>query len=153
MLLEAFGFTDVYDYVAGKADWLAQDLPVEEEQKSPPMTGDLTRKTETCRLGEKASVVTNRLKRTDERVSVVVDASNVVLGLVNLEMLAEDPDRDIRELMELGPSTFRPDAKPGEPFDYMERNGVDCVVVTRPDGKLIGIVERSMLEQTVTDDN
>jgi rhodanese-related sulfurtransferase len=30
--LELLGFTQVYDYVAGKADWLAHGLPTEGEQ-------------------------------------------------------------------------------------------------------------------------
>ena len=42
--LELLGFTQVYDYVAGKADWLAHGLPTEGEQAQVPRAKDVLRR-------------------------------------------------------------------------------------------------------------
>ena len=42
--LELLGFTQVYDYVAGKADWLAHGLPTEGEQAQIPRAKDVLRR-------------------------------------------------------------------------------------------------------------
>ena len=34
--LEAFGYPEVYDYVAGKSDWMAAGLPTEGNSAHPP---------------------------------------------------------------------------------------------------------------------
>ena len=39
--LELLGFTQVYDDVAGKADWLAHGLPTEGEQAQVPRVKDI----------------------------------------------------------------------------------------------------------------
>ena len=41
--LQTLGFTNVYDYVLGKADWLAHGLPTEGEQADVPRAKDLLR--------------------------------------------------------------------------------------------------------------
>src|SRR5712691_6405763 len=55
--LDSFGFADVYDYTAGKLDWLAAGLPTEGTNAQHPRAGDIARKeAPTCapedRLGE-----------------------------------------------------------------------------------------------------
>src|SRR5205807_473692 len=48
--LDALGFAEVYDYVAGKADWLAHGLPVEGEQADAATAGRAAREeVVTCR--------------------------------------------------------------------------------------------------------
>ena len=42
--LELLGFTQVYDYVLGKADWLAYGLPTEGEQAQVLRAKDLLRR-------------------------------------------------------------------------------------------------------------
>ena len=57
-----FGFTQVYDYVDGKLDWLAAGLPIEGANAERPRAGDvaradvLTRAGWTSRSGRSASV-------------------------------------------------------------------------------------------------
>jgi len=49
--LESMGFAEVYDYVAGKADWGAPCLPL--EVTAAPRVGELARRhVPTCRLDE-----------------------------------------------------------------------------------------------------
>ncbi|MEV1082879.1 rhodanese-like domain-containing protein [Streptomyces sp. NPDC050211] len=39
--LEQLGFRQVYDYVPGKADWLAAGLPREGQEAATPLAGDV----------------------------------------------------------------------------------------------------------------
>ena len=51
--LESFGFTDVYDYAAGKLDWLAAGLPTEGTNAERPRAADVARRdVPTCHLEE-----------------------------------------------------------------------------------------------------
>jgi hypothetical protein len=51
--LDTLGFTEVYDYVPGKADWRAHGLPVEGEHADLPTAGSLARDDAiTCRLND-----------------------------------------------------------------------------------------------------
>ena len=42
--LESLGFGDVYDYVAGKLDWMAAGLPTDGTNAQHPRAGDVARK-------------------------------------------------------------------------------------------------------------
>jgi hypothetical protein len=42
--LELLGFTQVYDYVLGKADWLAHGLPTKGERAQLPRAKDVLRR-------------------------------------------------------------------------------------------------------------
>ena len=68
--LERLGFTEVYDYAAGKVDWMAAGLPTEGNGTHPPRV--LERNVE-------------RLRRVLERalqIAVVVQVPDEVLGSV-----------------------------------------------------------------------
>ncbi|MEE9248155.1 MAG: rhodanese-like domain-containing protein, partial [Dehalococcoidia bacterium] len=50
--LETLGFTKVYDYVAGKSDWLAAALPSKGTLANLPRAGDAVRGDDVvCHLG------------------------------------------------------------------------------------------------------
>ena len=149
MLLEAFGFEEIYDYLAGKADWLASDLPAEATTVTRPMTGDLTRFAETCGLSEQAGAVAERLRDASQAVGIVVHSADIVVGQVELYQLERHQDRHIEDLMELGPKTFRPDTDPEAPLSFMKQHHTDQAIVTRPDGALLGLIERSAIEQVI----
>jgi CBS domain-containing protein len=48
--------------------------------------------------------------------------------------------------MELGPSTFRPDATLDQPLAYMRRRSRSGVLVTLSDGRLVGFLTRADAE-------
>ncbi|MGH2689826.1 MAG: hypothetical protein ACRDKW_13630, partial [Actinomycetota bacterium] len=61
--LESLGFGDVYDYAAGKLDWLAAGLPSEGMNASRPRAGDVARDdVPTCRLDERLGDVRERTR-------------------------------------------------------------------------------------------
>jgi hypothetical protein len=85
--LEMFGFTRVYDYVAGKNDWTAAMLPVEGNGELPPRASDaLSRDVRTCRPEDRIDAL-----RAGGRCVVTSDAG-VVLGLLTSEDLRAPAD-------------------------------------------------------------
>jgi CBS-domain-containing membrane protein len=48
--------------------------------------------------------------------------------------------------MEAGPSTIRPDRPLAELAERLRRCGLHTVIVTAPDGKLLGVVQRADME-------
>ncbi|MEW6473838.1 MAG: CBS domain-containing protein [Actinomycetota bacterium] len=137
--LESLGFTDVYDYVAGKADWMAAGLPTEGAQAGAPRItavarGDVPR----CRLDEPIGKVGNRIGEWD--VCVVVNDRDVVLGMVRAEALSLDADQSVESVMQEGPPTYRPNLGLAELAGHLRQRALPRVLVTRSDGTLIGLV-------------
>ena len=61
--LESLGFTQVYDYVAGKLDWLAAGLTSEGSNAQQPRAGDVARSdVPTCRLQERLGEVAEQVR-------------------------------------------------------------------------------------------
>src|SRR5919197_2007602 len=107
--LESFGFTEVYDYVDGKLDWLAAGCPTEGTNAQRPRAGDVARKdAPTCKLDETVGEARKRARDAGFDAAVVVNEEKVVLGLLRSKDLDSDPDRRIEQAMRPGPSTFRP---------------------------------------------
>ena len=60
--LEGMGFSRVYDYVPGKADWSASGLPTEGTRAGTPTIGEAARRdVPTCAPAEKVGAVRERL--------------------------------------------------------------------------------------------
>jgi hypothetical protein len=71
--LELLGFTQVYDYVAGKADWLAHGLPTEGEQAQIPRAKDVLRRDAvTARPEEPVGLVAARVAGSPYGFALVV---------------------------------------------------------------------------------
>jgi hypothetical protein len=99
----------VFDYVAGKLDWLAAGLPAEGTNAQRPRAGDVARKdVPTCHLAERVGDVAERVAAGGWDACVVVNQERVVLGLLRAKELQSDPDLRVEEAMRPGPSTFRP---------------------------------------------
>lgn len=144
--LETLGFTEVYDYVAGKTDWAANSLPCEGRDADEPRIGTLAdRDVPTCALAETVGDVTERTG--DHGVAVVVDEGGVVLGLVGREALEGDPGKRVEDVMHEGPSTYRPDVPFDEMVGEIGKHVLSRVLVTNADGTLFGVVAPSDVER------
>ncbi|CAN5323282.1 hypothetical protein BH23CHL1_BH23CHL1_11920 [soil metagenome] len=147
--LESLGFDSVYDYVAGKADWLANGMPVEGEEADIVRAGGLVREdVPTTRIDEPLPAVEARIQTSGWDVGVVIDDDNRVLGLLHVRQTAEN-NETAEGVMEEGPSTFRPDASPEQLLDYLQQNDGTTVLVTTNRGRLIGAVRKEDLERTI----
>lgn len=135
----------VFDYVAGKLDWLSFALPVEGELANSATIGRLARQdVPTCHPTEKAGEVRQRLQGTGWRVCVVINDARVVLGLVPNEPQQEDVTVD--RIMESGPTTFRPYLTVEQLGDYRRRKNIETVLVTTSDGRLVGALSEEDLQ-------
>jgi Mg/Co/Ni transporter MgtE len=141
--LESLGFEEVYDYAAGKLDWLASGLPTEGSNASRPRAGDVARRdVPTCRLDERVGEVRERTRAGGWDACVVVNRHRVVLGLLRSKELEGPAGARIEEAMRPGPSTFRPHIGIDEMAAYMTERHLENAPVTSSDGRLIGLLYR-----------
>ena len=137
--LETLGFTKVYDYVAGKTDWLAAALPSEGRSANESVAADIVRGDDiVCHLGERLGDSVDRVRAAGKDVCIVVNDHHVVLGRVRGGALAGDPNAMIEDVMQSGPSTIRPDTPLETVVKTLRDGNVNSTLVTDPEGRLIG---------------
>jgi len=142
--LESLGFSEVYEYKAGKSDWMAAGLPTEGTNAQHPRAGQVARKdVPTAGLNERLGDVSARVQAAGWDAVVVVDDDRVVLGLLRSKELTKDPDLRMEQAMRPGPSTFRPDVLITKMAANMEEHKLESSPITTSDGKLVGLLLRS----------
>jgi CBS domain len=142
--LETLGFREVFEYKAGKHDWLAAGLPTEGENSRCPRAGEASRKDAVvCGLNDRLGDVRDRTAKSGLEAAVVVDGEQVVLGLLRSKQLGMDPGLAVEHAMRPGTSTFRPYVSMKEMADYMVEHSLENVPITTSDGKLIGVLLKS----------
>jgi CBS domain-containing protein len=141
--LESIGFTEVYDYAPGAADWFAYGLAMEGAQAALPRVGQLARQdVPRCGLSEGIGDVRERVQAAGWNVCAVVNEESVVLGLLRERALAAAPEMSTEQVMQSGPATYRPDALVADVVKAMETSDVQGVLVTLSDGRLVGWLRR-----------
>ena len=139
--LESLGFEQVYDYVAGKADWGAMRLPL--EGTAGPWVGVLADPAvPTCRLDEPLAEVSGRVRASGFDTCIVVNEQRVVLGRLGRQALAANDGRSVEEAMTAGPGTVRPDLPVATAARRMQERNLTSLLVTRSDGTLVGLLRR-----------
>jgi CBS domain-containing protein len=139
--LESLGFLPVYRYTAGKLDWFAFGMPMEGELAAFPKAIDVVRRdVPTCHLTDRVGEVYECCQAMGWKVCLVVNESSAVLGRLWREAWEADPGTPVEEIMENGPTTFRPDNFLEPLVKRMQDKKVGSVIPTNPDGVLIGIL-------------
>ena len=139
--LESIGFTRVYDYVAGKADWGSAGLPLEGEDPSEHRAGAYARTdVPTCRLDERLRDVQRRAKERGWDDCFVVNENQVVLGRLGRTALRSRADSSAEEAMTPGPRTIRPSARLDAMVTRMRDQNLTSLPVTTSDGRRIGVL-------------
>ena len=137
-ILESIGFYEVYRYAAGKADWLAAGHETEgAEEKKLRVRHMIHKNIPTCRLRERLQDVKSR-RRPNQDNCVVVNESNIVLGVIQGQGWEANPDAWIADIMEPAPQTIRPDLEPKDAQKILRGYEAAMVLVTTSDGELIG---------------
>jgi predicted transcriptional regulator len=150
--LASIGFKQVYRYRAGKADWQAYGLPVEGSETGELRAGDLASlDVPTCRLSDTIDQIKERLDGTGWEACVVVNAEQVVLGLIRVEDLEADAWLSAEEIMDPAPRTYRLNKSLGDVIRYMDKQNIGSVLVTNPEGKLFGLLTRDRSAQARTE--
>ena len=145
--LQTLGFDQVYRYADGKTDWAASGLPIEGEHAQVPRLLDIAeRDVPTCRLSDSLAEVRAR----DGRLCVVTDEHGVILGQLTESRLRSDGGGSVEEVMEPGPASYRPNVSLEELWSRLEQHPrVQHVLVSTPEGELLGVVWRKDLEEVV----
>ncbi|MGH9114000.1 MAG: CBS domain-containing protein [Acidimicrobiales bacterium] len=129
--LERLGF-DVYDYAAGKVDWLAAGLLTVQAHPLPRRALDQAdRDPPTCSPD-------TPVEDLDTPSALVVNEARVVLGRVRAD--GHPPSGRAEDVMEPGPTTVRAH----EPLDpllaRMQQRNAREIVVTTSEGRLLGVL-------------
>lgn len=131
----------MYDYAAGKLDWMAAGLPVEGTNAGLPRAGDLARKdAPTCLLHENLGAVRDRVHALGWDTVVVVNEERIVFGLLRAKELSLDGDQPIAKAMRPGSSTFRPYVPATEMAHAMAEHKLESSPITTSDGRLVGLL-------------
>jgi Mg/Co/Ni transporter MgtE len=139
--LESLGFGEVYEYVAGKLDWMAAGLRTEGTNAARPRAGEVSRKdVPTAGLAERLGDVRERVRTAGWDAVVVINNQRVVLGLLRSEDLDKDPDLTMEQAMRPGPSTFRPHVAIREMAEHMTEHQLENSPITTSDGRLVGLL-------------
>ncbi len=146
--LETLGFSQVYEYKPGKSDWRAAGLPLE-----GPLAAELTalavvrRDVPTAHIGERVEEVQTRVQAAGWKLCLVVNGQNQVLGRLRGDHWNADPNAPVEDVMEEGPTTFRASKGLATLVERMQRQQVGSVLITDPEGVLIGVLYRQDAER------
>jgi len=148
--LESLGFTHVYDYVAGKADWGSFGLPIEGRRHSGTRVGAwLDTDVATCTLQESLRDVCDRARAAGCDTCFVVNEQRIVLGRLGRAALAQADDTTVEAAMTAGPSTVRPSLDLDKAVERMRAQNLTGLPVTRSDGVLLGLLRRDDAERAL----
>jgi CBS domain-containing protein len=146
--LEGLGFTQVYDYVAGKADWASFGLPIEGIWDSGTRVGAHARvDVPTCSPDDRLPEVRERVRAAGWDTCFVTDRRGVLLGRLSRRALTADVDVSVEQAMTLGPSTVRPSLELDKGVERMRNQSLTSLPVTRSDGVLIGVIRAEDAER------
>ena len=126
------------DYTAGKADWLAADLPF---KGSARLAGMFTRRgVATAAERTPAAEALRLLDAQGFGPVLVLNEAGVVMGAAYRDRLASAPgEAGTGSVMRFGVSTVRPSEDAEALAHRMGHAEVTRVVVTRSDGTLVGL--------------
>lgn len=137
---EQLGFTDVYDFVLGKAHWLASGRPTVRSEPIDRVGDHLV--TDVAMVDITADVAEARQALSDhggDRV-VVVNPQQIVLGVARPAALeAVTAKTAISDVMRVGPTTIRPDEDTAGVQKRMNGRKVRALIVTATTGRFLGL--------------
>ena len=148
--LETLGFSQVFDYVAGKVDWGAAGFRYEGTQAEEPIAADAADpEVPACALDEDLDAVRKRVRGSRFETCIVINDERVVLGRLGRTAISSNEPVSVEQAMSEGPSTIRPSLLIRELVDRMARSNQNTALVTTLDGRLVGLVLREQAEQVL----
>jgi CBS domain-containing protein len=150
--LETMGFTDVYDFVDGKVEWISHGLPMEGDGPHCAVAGVVADRDAVlaCRIGDSVADVARALDAVPHDYCVVLNDHDIVLGRMRKKNVQGSADTTVEHVMESGPTTVRA----GEPaeglLERMRTKNVPAVLVTTNKGRLLGTVTQKALERLLS---
>lgn len=141
--LTQLGFAPVYDYTLGKVDWIAAGLPtIRAGQPSRRVLDAVRRDVPTCAPDTRAGPALHQARAQGwDRCVVVAGQGTVVVGILRADRISATEQAPAAEVMQSGPTTVRAHEDLAATRQRMNQRHVTQLLVTTPDGTLIGIVE------------
>jgi CBS domain-containing protein len=104
----------------------------------------------TCHFRDQLSDARKSMNAEGSSFCVATNEDRVVVGMLYGEdARAGDGDAVVEEAMRSGPTTIRA-SEPLEPLvERMKNAGVDGILVTDPEGRLLGLLDRHKAEQAL----
>ena len=153
--LETLGFDPrlVYDFVEGKAGWLAYGLPREGDTATVLYAGEVVdADPPTCALNTPVAEIHGTLTETGYGFALVTTADRIVLGRVRSSALVSaDASSTAEDVMDAGPSTVRFNTRADELVRRLAKRDLKTAVVTTPNGCLVGVFHRAEAEARLAD--
>ncbi len=138
----------MYDYTAGKSDWMAAGLPTEGKAAGQLTAAKVARRdVPTCHLDDSLRDVRERVRAAGWDACVVVNEERIVMGLLRAEQLGRRGDLTVESAMRPGPSTFRPHVAIAEIAEVMAKHDLPNAPVTTSEGELVGLLVREDAER------
>jgi Mg/Co/Ni transporter MgtE len=148
--LETIGFTRVYDYSAGKADWGSFGNPLEGQRHSGTRVGaHLRADVPTCTLEESLRDVRARVRGVAWETCFVVNEHGILLGRLGRAALDRDDDATVEEAMTSGPRTVRPSIDLSAALERMRKLSLSDLPVTHSNGLLVGVIRGDDAERAL----
>ena len=106
-------------------------------EPAPPRALDALVSAVTCAPDD---LIGDVARRADDNGCVVVNEHGIVLGRLGSRELAAPPDGTVEVVMQPGPPTVRANEPLDELLSRMAQHNVLVMVVTTPEGRLLGVV-------------
>ena len=136
--LERLGYGPVYDYAAGKVDWVGAGLAtVRADHSERRALDDADRDPPTCGPED---LVDHAVKKAQGATLAVVNEQRIVLGRLRVGTAPASGETRVVDVMEAGPTTVRAHEPLIPLLERMARRQVDEIIVTTPEGMLLGVV-------------
>jgi CBS domain-containing protein len=140
--LTQLGFAPVYDYTLGKVDWIAAGLPtLRAGQPSLRVLDAVRRDVPTCSPDTPAGLALQQARAEGWDRCVVTAAQGTVVGVLRAGRISATEQAPAAEVMLPGPGTVRAHEDLGATRQRMIERHVAHLLVTTPDGTLIGVVD------------
>src|SRR5437762_966469 len=136
--LERLGFAPVYDYAAGKVDWMAAGLP------SVRSSGGGDRAIDAADTNPRTVPPDQPVSAVGDvrpRGAVVVNEHGIVFGRIDTVPATFDSTDVAQDIMTPGAATVRAHEPLDDLLQRMAARGVEQMIVTTPQGRLLGVVD------------
>ena len=130
----------------GKVDWLAHNLPVEGERPDAPIAGHAMRDDAVlCRPTARIADVRESIARSPYPFALITSDDRTLLGRAPSSALDSASDRQVWDVAEPGPKTFRPHVPAEKVAALLADKGLRWAIVTTPQGRVLGVASREDL--------
>ncbi|MGH2748818.1 MAG: CBS domain-containing protein [Actinomycetota bacterium] len=150
--LEAMGFSDVYDFVPGKIEWISNGLPMEGKGPHYAVAGEVADRDAVlaCRLGDRVGDAADQLDTVPHDYCVVLNDQDIVLGRLRKKNVQGPAEAPVENVMEPGPTTIRPREPAKGLLERMRKRNVPALIVTTSKGRLLGAATQEALERLLS---